>query len=65
MLMLAGRAPVEAATMSSLAQAASNQTGNTANRNRAQLSKDLSGLPGSGWQAFCASVAWRMSYGFG
>ena len=44
MLMLAGRAPVEAATMSSLAQAASNQTGNTANRNRAQLSKDLSGL---------------------
>lgn len=44
MLMLAGRAPVEAATMSSLAQAASNQTGNTANRNRTQLSKDLSGL---------------------
>jgi len=44
MLMLAGRAPVEAATMSSLAQAASNQTGNAANRNRAQFNKDLSGL---------------------
>lgn len=44
MLMLTGRAPVEAAAMSNLAQAASNQTGNTANRSRSQFSKNLSGL---------------------
>lgn len=44
MFMLAGRAPVEAATMLSLTQASNNQSGSTANRNRSQLNKDLSGL---------------------
>lgn len=42
--MLAGKAPVEAASMLNFAQAPNNQSGNAANRSRAQYNKDLSGL---------------------
>lgn len=41
-LMLAGKAPLEAATMLSLSQASNN--GSTSNRVRSQLNKDLAGL---------------------